>query len=173
MSIDPTSLQAHTPKLLTTRVTEGFLSRVLGEYRPISTLTIVSPWISEWESGKIGLRRLREVIDQRRIRTMILTRPPADEWHTSALETLAKSELTSIYLIPNLHAKIFVCEAIPVGFGLVGSANFTANSLRNFEVGVLFEAKGILSPLLRELRVLIQDLRRVAVSRYPAPGRRV
>ena len=44
----------------------------------------------------------------------------------------------SIAVLPDLHAKIFLCEAIPVGFGLVGSANLTAKSLTNFEIGVLF-----------------------------------
>ena len=162
-------LEATNPQLLTNRITEHFFFRVIGESRPISTLTIVTPWISKWESGPVSLTKLRGAIDSRRIRTVVLTRPPDEPWHADALDQLAESRLVSIYLIPNLHAKIFICDAIPMGFGLVGSANLTAQALRNFEVGILFEGRGILSHLLKELRILAQDLRRIAVSRYPRP----
>lgn len=164
-------LQATKPQLLTNRVTEHFFVKVIGEFRPISSLTIVAPWISKWESGPVSLDKLRQAIDSRRIRTLILTRPPDESWHRDALDGLSDSEHVSIFLIPNLHAKIFVCEAVPMGFGLVGSANLTAQALRNYEVGVLFDGRGVLSPLLKELRILAQDLRRVAVAQYRRGGR--
>lgn len=163
---DSANLAATQPRLLTHRVMENFFDRVLREDRPISTLTLVSPWISHWEAGGVGLTKLRECIDRRRIRTLVLTRPPIQDWHTEALRALSNSPWIKTALLPELHAKIFVCEAVPVGFGLVGSANFTAQSLRNFEVAVLFEGRGILSPLLKELRILAwNDLRRLS-TRY-------
>ena len=68
----------------------------------------------------------------------------------------------TIGLLTGLHAKLFVCEAIPAGFGVIGSANLTARSLTNYEIGVLFEGRGELSPLIAELRLVVQDLRRRA-----------
>ena len=160
-------LTTNRPLILTSRVIETFFSRVLKEYRPISTLTIVSPWISIWEVGKVGLLGLREMIDHRKIRTLILTRPPEHDWHTNALNILNSSSFVSIFLLEQLHAKIFVCEAIPVGFGLIGSANLTAQSLHNLEVAILFEGRGILSPLIKELKILIwQDLRSLSKKKY-------
>jgi hypothetical protein len=157
------SLAATKPRVLTYRVMEEFLSRVLLEDRPISTLTLVSPWISPLELGHIGLSSLRDRIHHRHIRTLILTRPPLDEWHSNALDLLKNSPWVSICVLPDLHAKIFLCEAVPVGFGLIGSANLTAKSLTNFEVAVLFEGRGIFSPLLKELRILAwNDLRRLS-----------
>jgi len=117
--------------------------------------------------GEVGLTQIRVLIDRRKIRTLILTRPPELDWHAKALDTMNKSPFVSIFLLEQLHAKIFVCEAIPVGFGLVGSANLTAQSLRNIEVAVLFEGRGILSPLIKELKILVwQDLRRLSNKKY-------
>ena len=146
---------------------ETFFTRVLAEDRPISSLTIVSPWISNWEAGHVGLEALRETIDRRKIRTLILTRPPVQDWHTKALDSLNRSPFISIFLLRDLHAKVFVCEAVPVGFGLVGSANLTAQSLLNLEVAVLFEGRGIMTPLIKQLKILAwQDLRRLSNQRY-------
>ncbi len=160
--LDPTK-----PELLTSRITERFFRRVLTEFRPINSLTLVSPWISVWETDVTSLTSLRDAIDRRRIRTIILTRPPIEKWHGEALELLKTSAHDTVYFIPDLHAKIFVCEAVPLGFGIIGSANLTARSLTNYEVGVLFEGRGTFSVLLRELRLFAQDLRRLAVDRHP------
>src|ERR1035437_10134889 len=104
-------------RILTHRVMETFFDRVLREDRPISTLTLVSPWISAWEAGRVGLSQLRDCIDRRRIRTLVLTRPPLQDWHSEALHALNSSPWVSVALLPDLHAKIFLCEAVPVGFG--------------------------------------------------------
>lgn len=44
-------LEATRPRILTHRVMENFFDRVLREDRPISSLTLVSPWISNWEKA--------------------------------------------------------------------------------------------------------------------------
>lgn len=160
-------LRAVPPKVLTQRVIEEFFARVIAEARPINTMTIVSPWISQWESGPVGLERIAEVVQERHIRTLVLTRPPANDWHSNALDILSQAPMVSIYLLENLHAKIFVCEAIPVGFGLVGSANLTAHSLHNHEVAVMFDGRGVLSPLIQQLKALAwYDLRRLSSTKY-------
>lgn len=161
------SLTPRAPQVLTQRVIESFFSRMLAEDRPISTISIVSPWISDWECGVASLDRVVKRINDRRIRTLILTRPPIEEWHSRALDQLRASQFIQIHLIPELHAKLFLCEAVPVGFGLIGSANFTAKSLTNIEVAVLFEGRGLFSALLKELRILIwNDLRAHSQGRY-------
>lgn len=164
--LDPAKLVARQPVLVTQRVTEAFFLRVVAEDRPISSLTIVSPWVSAWDTGKVAFQRLCQQISIRPIRTLLITRPPDEAWHRDALDRLAHAGVT-IALLPDLHAKVFVCEAIPVGFGLVGSANLTRRSLRNFEVGVMFDGRGVLSPLLKELKWFASnDLRRLASTKY-------
>jgi len=161
-------LVARQPVLLTQRVTEAFFVRVVAEDRPISSLTIVSPWVSAWDTGKIAFGRLCQQISIRPIRTLLITRPPEEVWHRDALDRLAEAGVT-IVLLPDLHAKVFVCEAVPVGFGLVGSANLTRRSLDNFEIGVMFDGRGVLSPLLKELKWFASnDLRRLASGKYTA-----
>lgn len=155
------TLVATTPRILSNRVMESFFRRVLQEDRPINSLTIVSPWISHWDAGYVGLAELCNRIDLRRIRTLVLTRPPTHDWHKEAIETFNRSPFVNVWLLPDLHAKIFVCEAVPVGFGLVGSANLTAKSLSNFEIAVMFDGRGIHSPLIKELKTIAwHDLRR-------------
>jgi phosphatidylserine/phosphatidylglycerophosphate/cardiolipin synthase-like enzyme len=79
----------------------------------------------------------------------------------------------TIVLLPGLHAKVFVCEAVPVGFGMVGSANLTLRSLHNYEVGVMFDGRGVLSPLLKELKWFASnDLRRRGTGRYEPTSRK-
>jgi hypothetical protein len=158
---DADVLEPRPPTILTERVVEKFFSRVLTETRPIARLTIVAPWISLWESGAVGLKQLATLISVREVRTLILTRPPTDTWHTEALAILAQSHVVQVLTIPDLHAKMFLCEAVPMGFGLVGSANLTAKSLTNLELGVMFDGRGLFNHLLRDLSTLAwQDLRR-------------
>ncbi len=165
--LNPHNLGTSTPKLLTSKVAGHFFRRFLIEHRPIRSLTIVSPWISDWEDGEVSLKRVLEVISLRNIRTSVITRPPIEAYHERAVERLKKTNPVTIYFIPDLHAKVFVCNCVPVGFGLVGSANLTARSFVNYEVGILFEARGALSPLLPELQLFAQDLRRLATEIFP------
>ena len=156
-------LSPRPPEIVTSRVVEKFFTKVLSEDRPIHSLTIVSPWISEWESGNASLRQLAVTTQAKSISTLILTRPPIDDWHESALDMFADSEYAKVLTIPDLHAKLFLCESVPAGFGMIGSANLTKKSLSNVELGVMFEGRGLLSHLLRDLRTLAwQDLRRFA-----------
>lgn len=155
------------PRVVTNEVMATFFRRVLQESKPISSLTIVSPWISEWESRGVSLDSLLALINRACIRTLVLTRPPAEDWHKVALARLSSSRFVQIYLLPDLHAKLLLCEAIPVGFGLVGSANVTSKSLSNYEIGVLFEGRGFMSSLLKSLKTLAwSDLRARSSGRY-------
>jgi hypothetical protein len=167
MTSQGAALGLRQPEVLTKRVAEVFLRRVLCEERPVSSLTLVSPWISELGENLDWLARLRDYVALRQIRTLILTRPPDAGWHRASLDILSGTDFASIYLVPDLHAKLFVCEAVPVGFAVVGSANLTARGLVNVELGVLFEARGELTHLVRQLRcVAWHDLRRLANARY-------
>ena len=165
--ISSSKLSLRRPEIIRHRIIDTFFRRVLNEHRPINTLTIVSPWISRWEVEHVGLERIRDMVDHRHVRTLILTRPPNQSWHSDALDMLNLSSFVTIHLIPHLHAKVFLCESIPVPFGLVGSANLTSQSLQNVELGVLFEGRGDLSHLIRDLKTLAwQDLRSTSQGKY-------
>lgn len=157
----PDQLSPTQPQIVTSRVVEKFFTRVLRDGRQISRLTIVSPWISEWESGTASLSRLAAATQTRAIRTLILTRPPEEDWHVRALEHFMASEYVRIMTVVDLHAKLFICESVPTGFGMIGSANLTRKSLSNVELGLIFEGRGPLSHLLSDLQTLAwQDMRR-------------
>ena len=162
------SLASTAPKLFTKRVTEQFVSRLLVEVKPVSTLTLVSPWISDWDAPTSSLTRLVEWIRARHVRTLVITRPPIEPWHLEAANRLAKLPSATVMLLPDLHTKLFVCRAVPVGFGLVGSANLTGRSLQNLEIGVMFEGRGIHSQVLNDLHAYASyDLRRLCQGQLP------
>ena len=154
-------LPPRQPQILTDRIVDKFFTRVLQEDRPIHTLTIVSPWISEWDATSSSLKKISVATQIRGIQTLVITRPPVEDWHVEALATLGESMFSKVWTIPDLHAKLFICEAEPTGFGLIGSSNLTKKSLSNVELGILFEGRGMMNQLLRDLKTLAwQDLRR-------------
>jgi phosphatidylserine/phosphatidylglycerophosphate/cardiolipin synthase-like enzyme len=151
---------------LTSRVTEQFVSRLLLEPKPVSTLTLVSPWITDWDVPTSSFSRLVGWIRVRHVRTLVITRPPIEPWHLQAAMQLARLPSATVMLLPDLHTKLFICRAVPIGFGLVGSANLTGRSLQNLEIGVMFEGRGIHSQVLNDLYSYASyDLRRLCKGR--------
>jgi phosphatidylserine/phosphatidylglycerophosphate/cardiolipin synthase-like enzyme len=58
-----------------------------------------------------------------------------------------------------LHAKFFICDLAPVPFALVGSANSTAQSFANYELGVFIRGSGEAEGVIRDLQSLAVELR--------------
>jgi phosphatidylserine/phosphatidylglycerophosphate/cardiolipin synthase-like enzyme len=64
-----------------------------------------------------------------------------------------------IVTIDDLHAKFFIADVAPVPFALLGSANSTARSMENVEVGVAIQGAGEAEALVRDLQGLGIELR--------------
>ncbi len=127
--------------------------------------------------GSLNFNQVLQRLQTDDCTTYVVTRPPDQDWHRDALNALRDTGCTSIVLNPALHAKIYVAETASHNCGLLGSANFTARSIKNAEVGVIVEGKTIASrSLLSELRRLAQDLyagsRRNSYCRRRLGGRR-
>jgi hypothetical protein len=153
--------------LATRRVLDLFLinlSRAHGWKR----LNIVSPWISEIDGSLAALnfdqllRRLRD--DHTTV--YVVTRPPTEDWHRRAIQRLADSGRANIALVPELHVKLFTAQTAQSSFAMFGSANFTAQSLINREIGVLVSASG-------DGKALVRDLDYEAAELYRHPGRQL
>jgi hypothetical protein len=136
------------------------LSRAHGWKR----LNIVSPWISE-VGGPLAtlnfdqlLRRLRDD----RTTVYVVTRPPEEDWHARAVQRLAESGRASIALLPELHVKLYTAQTVQTSFAMLGSANFTTQSLINREIGVLVTAAGDGRPFFRDL-----DYEAAEIYRHP------
>jgi len=90
----------------------------------------------------VTLGLVLQSITRRMVRTYVVTRPPELPREWKVLNELLKIPSVEVVFCNNLHAKYYVCESIPAGFALVASANLTAGSNSNYEIGVMFDGRG-------------------------------
>jgi HKD family nuclease len=93
-----------------------------------------------------------------------VTRPPDQEWHSRAIELLRSTDRANIVLVKDLHAKIYTAQTKDHAFAMMGSANFTKQSMENREIGLLINhyAQG---------KQLVSQLTREAADLYRTPSR--
>lgn len=135
----------------TTRVLDLFLGALAKapEWRQIY---IISPWLSLIDSPALPTATfLRKLVDDQAT-AYVVTRPPSDEWHEKAIEAFGEGKRSNVALLPELHMKLFVAVTTQATFAMLGSANFTAQSFANREIGVLVTGTGQGMPVVRQLK---------------------
>lgn len=147
-------------QLVRQNVLDAFFGRLilLGQAPTPVDLIIAAPWLTQWVGLKSSFEALLRYLTRKPVRTTILTRPPEMAAHKAALDKLRKFACVQIVHVPGLHAKFFVCDVAPVPFALVGSANTTAKSFTNWEVGVFIRGSGDAETFVRDLQGLAIDL---------------
>ena len=96
----------------------------------------------------------------------VVSRPPVDLWHRSALEQIASTGKANVALVPSLHTKLYCADTDQGSFALIGSANLTEQSLSNREIGVLIRASGPGKKIVRNLVYEASDI-------YRSPDRKL
>jgi hypothetical protein len=130
-------------------------------------LHIISPWLSTLDdSFSLTSESLANRLKKYGTTVYVVTRPPIESWHKDAIGAFAATGRANIAIVPDLHAKLYVASTAAGSFALVGSANFTQQSIDNFEIGLLahsyMEGKQVVSALDRE-----------AADIYRTPGRKL
>jgi hypothetical protein len=152
-------------QLFTRRVIAQFL-RVLARSHGLTRIFLITPWISELtEPGVPSLRQLAKRLRDEQATAYVVTRPPIDEWHESAIQTLEESRRANIVLLPNLHTKLYCASTAEAEFALFGSPNLTQSSLANIELGLFVTGAG-------PGRAFVRELMLEAAQIYRSPGRR-
>ena len=82
------------------------------------------------------------------------------------MKRLAASGMASIVLLPSLHTKLYCAYTARGAFALLASANLTASSLANQEIGLVIREIGAGRSLFRRLAAEAADV-------YRSPGRSV
>ena len=128
---------------------------------------IISPWLSVFDTPAsltfdTFLRRLKD--DKTTL--YVVTRPPTEDWHEEAIDLLATTGRANIALVPDLHAKLFTAHTKEGAFALLGSANFTQQSLANREIGLLVDSHS-------DGRPVFDELNREAAEIYRSENRRL
>ncbi len=149
----------------TKRVLELYLKN-LSRAHSWKRLHIISPWITSFDesNGSISFQQLLHRLKHDNATAYVVTRPPEDQSHKLAIESLAETGRASIALLPELHTKLFVADTAQSSFAMLGSANFTKRSFTNRELGVLIKGTG-------DGTRLVQDLGREAAEIYRHPDR--
>ena len=146
--------------LVRRNVIDSFFGRVirLGAHdRPIEIVAI-TPWITPWTGARSSFSAFIRYLERFRVRTTIMTRPPDLVGHKNAVKDLQRFESVEISYLNDLHAKFFICDIPPIPFALIGSANSTAKSFTNFEVGVFVRGSGRAESFIRDLQSLTTEL---------------
>ena len=141
-------------QLMTKRVPERFLQRLIDGNDVYHSLVLVSPWIDPMNGQNYRLERLVNKIQKQQIRTYVFTREPEEKWHQEAVDLLCQCPTLEMNFNRLLHAKFFVCECIPHGFALLTTSNLTTPGLLGYEVGLLIEGRGGGESIVNRLRDL-------------------
>ncbi|MEJ1159537.1 hypothetical protein [Prosthecomicrobium sp. N25] len=154
-------LTIHTRRVL------GAFIETLGPLQGWERLFLISPWLSSFgkECGMSFEQFTKRVRDDRP-KVYVVTRPPEFDWHRQAVDALAATKSANIALLPGLHAKLFVAETKSMSISMITSANFTAQSLNNQEIGLLIRGKG-------DGQALVHRLQREATEIYRTEGRKL
>ena len=141
------------------------LLQPLARSRRLQTVFIISPWISEFDRGaSMTFDQFADRLVEDRTTAYVVTRQPEEEWHANAVKRLAETGRANIAFVPALHVKLYYAETNFGALALVGSANFTQQSLMNRELGLLVEP-------FREGKKVARDLKREAYQIYRTPER--
>jgi len=144
----------------TRRVVASFLD-ALARSHGWQRLFIVSPWISDFTAeGGIAFSQLLKRLSDDDATAYVVSRPPIEGWHRSALDRIAATGKANIALVPSLHTKLYCADTDQGAFALVASANFTEQSLANREIGVLIRSSGAGRQIVRKLMNEASDIYR-------------
>ena len=153
-------------QVATRRVLNLFLGQ-LASSQGWKRLYIISPWISELAEGAslsfdLFLQRLKK--DGTTV--YLVTRPPEEPWHEAAVAKLADTGRVNVAFVADLHVKLYTALTSQGAFAMLGSANFTQQSLSSREIGLLVNA-------YLEGKSVVRDLNYEASQIYRMPGRRL
>jgi len=152
--------------IATRRVVASFLE-ALARSHGWHKVFVISPWISEFgDAGGMTFHQLLKRLKDDDATAYVVSRPPVEPWHSSALEQIASTGKANVALVPSLHTKLYCADTDQGSFALIGSANFTEQSLTNREIGVLIRASGGGKQLVRNLVYEASDI-------YRSPDRKL
>ncbi|SRR6266542_4003115 len=153
-------------KLSTRRVIDLFL-RTLARSRGWQRVHVISPWISTIDTiaSMTSAQFLKRAVDDQAT-IYVVTRPPTDGWHATAVEALGETGRANIAFVEDLHMKLFTARTDMGAFAYMGSANLTQQSLTNREIGLLVSA-------FSDGKRVFAELDREAALVYRSPQRRL
>ena len=151
-------------KVATKKVLNVFLEQ-LSKNQDWNKVHIISPWISAFDEGaSIRFSTFIERLALYNTTLYVTTRPPTDDWHEDAIQQIKKTGRANVSLVKNLHTKLYIADTRKGSFAFLGSANFTQQSFKSHELGMLVNNYGRGKPV-------VHNLKQQAMSIYRTKGR--
>jgi hypothetical protein len=152
-------------KVASRRVIALFLD-ALARSHGWQTIYLISPWISNFsEQGLMSFSQLLRRLQDYNATAYVVTRPPDHDWHQRAIDNIAMTGKANIVTVPRLHTKLYCAITSQGSFAMLGSANFTRQSLTNRELGVFIRASGGGTKLVRDLTYEAAEIYRSSPNR--------
>jgi len=115
----------------------GFSEVAFANRRRLRRIWMVTPWVTESHGKFDFLSMIVEASRTSRAKVFILTRPPRDTWHATAIEVLNANLKPILLFNTSLHAKLYILECNGFRYALLGSPNLTRRADRdNVEIGI-------------------------------------
>ena len=126
----------------TEKAIRGFV-RPLSKSQRWERISIISPWITPFgaDAGLTFEQFIKRIRDDK-TSLYVVTRPPVEENHMLAVKLMSESKHANIAYVSTLHTKLFCARTTQGSFAFLGSANFTANSLNQVEIGAVITQTG-------------------------------
>lgn len=140
-------------RILTNKPVRHFLIKFRCTHN-VEKLVIISPFLSLLDDVSYNLEEVCKDTKKKDILFYLITKPPEDEKHYKAINILSKYNNIEIRYNDSLHAKLYIglTNDINNDFAMLGSSNFTTNSIvNNIEIAMMIFSKGEGKKIIREL----------------------
>ncbi len=100
-------------------------------------LILVAPYITPMEDESINLEKIVKRVNEKNMKLTVFTTLINESKYIKALEIIKQAVGGKIYVNDTLHAKFYICRRQKNHFALLGSANISSKSFKNYETGLL------------------------------------
>lgn len=141
-------------EIITSKPVGKFLLKFYLTDHQMQSLILISPFVGTLEGTRITLNAVCKRSIDKHIPTYVITRPPENDYHQQAINTLMSYDHVELRYNESLHAKLYVClcQDESQSFALLGSANLTWPSMeQNIEIGMMIYGHGKGREIVREL----------------------
>lgn len=141
-------------EIITSKPVGKFLLKFYLADHQMQSLILISPFLGTLEGSRVTLDAVCKRSLDKLIPTYVITRPPENDYHQQAINTLINYDHVELRYNESLHAKLYVClcQDEAQSFALLGSANLTWTSMeQNIEIGMMIYGRGRGREIVREL----------------------
>jgi hypothetical protein len=138
----------------------------------LRSISLITPWVTEAPGRSDFLAMIVEATIVSKAKVRILTRPPKEHWHRSALAVMNANLKPTVLYNPQLHAKLYILECDGFRYALLGPPNSPRRADRD-NVELAIEFRSSFESRADKISSMIQDLIAYANALFADDGARL